>query len=282
MLDLTQKSLPNAISVGGRDFSVNTDFRIWMRFAMEYREWSLSDGKTPLDIRYLFKNSIPVFTDINEYIGILQFAFPQNVVPHSDSSSGDDVLFYQYDGDYIYSAFMQAYGIDLLETDLHWHKFLALMNGLPDCTRLSAIMGYRSYTGERNKDESTIYRNLKEAWMPPYEETEEEKNIRSEAIQKETKYATEVPMEVARIVHSILPMIDVVARKGNSNAVTDACVAMMCARTAILGALLNVRINLTSIKDEKFVKEMTEEADMIEKTTIAEEQKILDYVKTVF
>ena len=111
---------------------------------------------------------------------------------------------------------------------------------------------------------------------------EEEKNIRSEAIQKETKYAAEVPMEVARIVHSILPMIDVVARKGNSNAVTDACVARMCARTAILGALLNVRINLTSIKDEKFVKEMTEEADMIEKTTIAEEQKILDYVKTVF
>ena len=122
---------------------------------------------------------------------------------------------------------------------------------------------------------------LSKAYGMP-KETEEEKNIRSEAIQKETKYAAEVPMEVARIVHSILPMIDVVARKGNSNAVTDACVAMMCARTAILGALLNVRINLTSIKDEKFVKEMTEEADMIEKTTIAEEQKILDYVKTVF
>ena len=82
-------------------------------------------------------------------------------------------------------------------------------------------------------------------------ETDEEKAIRSEAIQKETKYAAQVPMEVARTVHSILPMIDVVARKGNSNAVTDACVSMMCARTAILGALLNVRINLTSIKDEK-------------------------------
>ena len=113
-------------------------------------------------------------------------------------------------------------------------------------------------------------------------ETDEEKAIRSEAIQKETKYAAQVPMEVARTVHSILPMIDVVARKGNSNAVTDACVSMMCARTAILGALLNVRINLTSIKDEKFVKEMSEEADMIEQTTIAEEQKILDYVKTIF
>ena len=49
-------------------------------------------------------------------------------------------------------------------------------------------------------------------------------------------------------------MIDVVARKGNSNAVTDACVSMMCAWTAILGALLNVRINLTSIKDENSSK----------------------------
>ena len=127
--------------------------------------------------------------------------------------------------------------------------------------------------------DSDAYRVFAAFKLP--KETEEEKNIRNEAIQKETKYAAEVPMEVARTVHSILPMIDVVARKGNSNAVTDACVAMMCARTAILGALLNVRINLTSIKDKKFVKEMTEEADMIEKTTIAEEQKILDYVKTV-
>ena len=124
--------------------------------------------------------------------------------------------------------------------------------------------------------DSEAYDRVFSAFKLP-KETDEEKAIRSEAIQKETKYAAQVPMEVARTVHSILPMIDVVARKGNSNAVS-----MMCARTAILGALLNVRINLTSIKDEKFVKEMSEEADMIEQTTIAEEQKILDYVKTIF
>lgn len=129
--------------------------------------------------------------------------------------------------------------------------------------------------------DSEAYDRVFAAFKLP-KETEEEKAARSEAIQRETKYAAQVPMEVARTVHTILPMIDIVARKGNSNAVTDACVSMMCARTAILGALLNVRINLTSIKDEKFVKEMTEEADMIEQTTIAEEQKLLDYVKTVF
>jgi formiminotetrahydrofolate cyclodeaminase len=56
---------------------------------------------------------------------------------------------------------------------------------------------------------------------------------------------------------------------------------MMCARTAILGALLNVRINLTSIKDEAFVTAMREEADTIEAHTILQEQALLEYAKTI-
>ena len=113
-------------------------------------------------------------------------------------------------------------------------------------------------------------------------ETDEEKAVRTEAIQRETKYAAQVPMEVARTAHAMLPLIDTVARKGNSNAVTDACVAMMCARTAVLGALLNVRINLTSITDEAFVKEMSAEAERLERETLAAEQQVLECVKTVF
>ena len=112
-------------------------------------------------------------------------------------------------------------------------------------------------------------------------ETDEEKQARREAIQRETKYAAQVPMEVARAVYEVLPQIDAVAQKGNNNAVTDACVSMMCARTAILGALLNVRINLTSIKDEAFVNAMRDEADTIEAHTILQEQALLDYAKTI-
>ena len=113
-------------------------------------------------------------------------------------------------------------------------------------------------------------------------ETDEEKAVRKEAIQRETKYAAEVPMEVARTASALLPMIDAAARRGNSNAVTDATVAMMCARTAVIGALLNVRINLTSITDEAFVKEMSAEAERLERETLAAEQQVLEYVKTVF
>ena len=110
-------------------------------------------------------------------------------------------------------------------------------------------------------------------------ETDEEKAVRKEAIQRETKYAAEVPMEVARTASALLPMIDAAARRGNSNAVTDATVAMMCARTAVIGALLNVRINLTSITDEAFVKTMTEEADRLEAVAVEAEHKLLEYVK---
>ena len=110
-------------------------------------------------------------------------------------------------------------------------------------------------------------------------ETDEEKAVRKEAIQRETKYAAEVPMEVARTASELLPMIDAAARRGNSNAVTDATVAMMCARTAVIGALLNVRINLTSITDEAFVKAMTEEADRLEAAAVEAEHKLLEYVK---
>lgn len=129
--------------------------------------------------------------------------------------------------------------------------------------------------------DSDAYDRVFAAFKLP-KETDEEKEVRAEAIQRETKYAAQVPMEVARAVHSVLPYIDEVARKGNSNAVTDACVSMMCARTAVLGALLNVRINLMSIKDEAFVQAMSKEADEIELSTIAAEKKVLDYVKTVF
>ena len=128
--------------------------------------------------------------------------------------------------------------------------------------------------------DSDAYNRVFAAFKLP-KETDEEKKVRSEAIQRETKYAAQVPMEVARTVYEVLPMIDAIAQKGNSNAVTDACVSMMCARTAILGALLNVRINLTSIKDEAFVKAMSDEADAIEAHTILQEQALLDYVKTI-
>ena len=108
--------------------------------------------------------------------------------------------------------------------------------------------------------------------------TDEEKAARSAAIQEATKYAALVPMQVARNACELMSVIADVARLGNRNAVTDACVAMMSARTAVLGALLNVRINLGSIKDKTFADELQREADVLERLACEREKEVLDVV----
>lgn len=110
-------------------------------------------------------------------------------------------------------------------------------------------------------------------------DTDEQKVLRSEKIQEATKVAAMVPMEVAERAFELLDLISETTRKGNKNAITDGCVAMMTCRTAVLGALLNVRINLASIKDERFVKELSEKCNRIEKETLRKEQELMEFVR---
>jgi putative formiminotransferase-cyclodeaminase/formiminotetrahydrofolate cyclodeaminase len=126
--------------------------------------------------------------------------------------------------------------------------------------------------------DSEAYDGVSQAFKLP-KETDEEKAIRSAAIQENTKKAALVPMEVARRASTLLPSIEAVVARGNQNAVTDGCVAMMCARVAVVGALFNVRINLTSIKDEEFVARLREEADRLEADVLAREAAVIAHTK---
>ena len=108
--------------------------------------------------------------------------------------------------------------------------------------------------------------------------TDEEKAARSAAIQEATKKAARIPLEVARKALDMMTIIADVVHLGNRNAVTDACVAMRSARSAVLGALLNVRINLGSLKDREFVLQLQTEADKIEQAACQKEKEILDAV----
>ncbi|HIS10913.1 MAG TPA: cyclodeaminase/cyclohydrolase family protein [Candidatus Avibacteroides excrementipullorum] len=128
--------------------------------------------------------------------------------------------------------------------------------------------------------DSDAYDKVFAAFKLP-KETDEEKAHRSNVIQETTKEAALVPMSVAENAAAIMDTIAYVAHNGNQNAVTDATVAMMAARTCVLGALLNVKINLSSIKDEAFVKELSDKADRLEKEAIAKEQELLTWIKTI-
>ncbi len=110
-------------------------------------------------------------------------------------------------------------------------------------------------------------------------ETEEEKAARTEAMQNGLKAAVAVPLSVAKTACQILPYAETMATKGNKTAVTDALVAAMMARTAVLGAGFNVKINLESIKDQEYVDKIGKEVEDLEKQAIEQEKKILAKVR---
>lgn len=128
--------------------------------------------------------------------------------------------------------------------------------------------------------DSDAYNKVFAAFKLP-KETDEEKALRSNAIQEATKIAAEVPMNVARKAYEMMDISVKVAEYGNQNAVTDACVSMMTARTAVLAAILNVKINLSSIKDEIYVAELQAECAQLEKDAVAKEQALLRKVNEI-
>ena len=127
-----------------------------------------------------------------------------------------------------------------------------------------------------DKDASS-YDDVMKAFKLP-KDTDQEKAARSKAIQEGTKYAASVPLETAVVTFSILDDIETLVIKGNSNAVSDGAVAAMMARTAVLSALMNVKINLSSIKDADFVKRMTDEVTHLETQISIREKEILKHV----
>jgi formiminotetrahydrofolate cyclodeaminase len=127
-------------------------------------------------------------------------------------------------------------------------------------------------------EDSDSYAAVMAAFGLP-KETELQKEERSAAIQQATLGAAMVPLNVARLAVQIMDTIAILANKGNQNAVTDACVAMMAARTAALGAILNVRINIASLKDTELAAVLAAECDTLHDTACAKEQSLLQNIK---
>lgn len=105
--------------------------------------------------------------------------------------------------------------------------------------------------------------------------TETEKQHRANAIQDSFKNAALIPMSVAEDGFKIMGLAKKVIEKGNKNAATDGAVAAMAARTAVMAALYNVKINLTAIKDEAFVEELAQKVKTLERQAKDQEKVIL-------
>ncbi|MBL7740407.1 MAG: glutamate formimidoyltransferase [Chitinophagaceae bacterium] len=108
--------------------------------------------------------------------------------------------------------------------------------------------------------------------------TDEEKAARSKAIQEATKFAIEIPFKVMQTACDSMEVIKAMVEKGNPNSVSDAGVGALCARTAVMGAFMNVRINAVGYDDKTFVEEIVAKGREIENKTIVLENEILTTV----
>ena len=110
--------------------------------------------------------------------------------------------------------------------------------------------------------------------------TDEEKRSRTQAINNATRFAIEVPFKVMNLAHDSMQLIKTMVEIGNPNSVSDAGVAALCARSAVLGSFMNVRINCTGYDDKAFVSKMINEGKVIEQNAIKIEAEIIAIINS--
>ena len=127
-------------------------------------------------------------------------------------------------------------------------------------------------------EDTQVYGEVSKAYGMP-KDTPEEKEARTEAIQKALRLAMQAPLEAAFCCHKILKINEPLMDKGNQNLISDVGVAVLLAESALRSAILNVEINLSYIKDDDFCDETREKLSSIIQESEELKSKIFGKVK---
>lgn len=127
--------------------------------------------------------------------------------------------------------------------------------------------------------DTEAFNNLMKAFKMQ-KETEDQKEKRSKEIQKGYNVAASVPLETAKTCEKILDLAMIIVKKGNQSSITDSAISALMAKAGIEAAVLNVKINLGSIKDEEFVKKTFAELEKLQNNADKKTKEILGIVNT--
>lgn len=179
--------LPETLTVGGRSYPINSDFRAGILFEMMIQDNELTDeekAESALDL--FFTDEIPddLEAAFEALIWFYQCGYQNpneqriaEAQAKSRQKRHERIFDYDIDAPLIYAAFMSQYRVDLQDTDLHWWKFNAMFRGLHENERICEIIGYRSMNLSKIKDKETRsrYAALKAQYALPNGMTEEQK-----------------------------------------------------------------------------------------------------------
>ena len=193
---LTHK-LPKAIIICDEKYHINTDFRVWITFEEKFEELKNGSKEAFVEIcKLCFKiddvepfKLPPTWLDTAKalfafycgYDDIEELKDKRNEAEDEEDArsmqKSQRIYSFSFDAEYIYAAFLQQYGIDLTETNMHWWKFKALFSALTSETKMHEIMGIRAVDISKitDKDQRAHYLRAKRIYALPDMRSEEEK-----------------------------------------------------------------------------------------------------------
>ena len=186
--------LPYFVKIKNKKYAIKTDFRIFAEYEEEMQDRNEENRKKA--IAKVLSRFYPAFLEIVEN-NLLEEAVNQfmwfyecdrknyHKVKSGKGTKREEIYSFNYDDEYIYSAFYEKYRIDLSKSYVHWWKFQALLKGLGEC-EFTKIKGYRAYNG---KDKDML--EIKEYWTLPLPNWEEEEKRKASIIEQLEAYGKE-------------------------------------------------------------------------------------------
>ncbi len=172
---ITQK-LPDFIEIDGKQIKIRTDFRIWIRASLLLYENIELETKLIKLIKLCYIDIPPTLKGGIE--GILLFLSGSESEKGKTKPNHKKPLFdFDADAGLIYATYLTEYGIDLTECNMHWYKFLALFNALPQECGFLKIVSYRGadLSKIKDKEQRSFIRRMKTKYALPDKRSEEEK-----------------------------------------------------------------------------------------------------------
>lgn len=215
-------------------------------------------------IEYLIEDKAPRLINMNLK------AFADETASESPAPGGGSI-----------SAYVGALGVSLgtMVANLSAHK-----RGWDDrwevfSTWAEKGMAYQKQLIHLVDEDTSAFNKIMDAFGLP-KGTDEEKAERKAAIQEATKYATEIPFKVLETCYNSMEVMKAMAETGNPNSVTDAGVGALCARAAVRGALLNVKINASGLEDKAFASDIVSKGEALAEKAFSLENEIMKEVES--
>lgn len=175
--------LPDTVDVDGSKYIINTNFRIGILFEELMLDKSFDNEQKVYMALNLFYPVLP--NNIEKAVEQLEWFYRCGKdiklgTKTKTENKVDSIYSFEYDDEYIYSAYLTQYGIDLQDVkELHWWKFKAMFKSLDDDSRISKIMGYRAMqiTNDMSDNDKKHYKQMKQVYALPDLRSEHEKEV---------------------------------------------------------------------------------------------------------